>query len=181
MQKHRVFISHYKGDRVEVDRFIDTFAKTYEVFTPYVLGAGDNDDFIDSTNTDYVMSQIRQKYLLDTTVTIVLIGSCTHSRRYIDWEIKSSLRQGQYIPNGLLAIALPSQGDRAYLPPRFKDNWKSDGSGYAQFYSYPTSAQQLANWIENAYLARTTKNHLISNSQDMMKNNACCKVCGCVH
>jgi len=181
MQKHRVFISHYKGDRYEVDQFIDTFANRFGVFTPYVLGAGDNDDFINSTNTDYVMSQIRQRYLQDTTVTIVLIGSCTHSRRYVDWEIKSSLRQGQYTPNGLLAIALPSQGNKAYLPPRFKDNWKSDGSGYAQFYSYPTSSQQLANWIENAYQARYSKAYLISNSQDMMKYNACCKVCGITH
>lgn len=181
MQKHKVFISHYKGDRTEVDKFIQTFAQHYGVFTPYVLGAGDNDDFINSTDTDYVMSQIRKKYLQDTTVTIVLVGSCTHSRRYVDWEIKSSLRQGEQLPNGLLAIALPSQGNSAYLPPRFIQNWKEDGSGYAKFYSYPTSPQMLANWIENAYQARFTKAHLISNCQEMMKYNACCKVCRVTH
>ncbi len=88
--KRRVFISHYKGDSTEVEAFIDRFANREGVFTPYVLGANNNDDFIDSTDTDYVMSQIRQKYLKDSTVTIVLIGSCTHSRRYVDWEISTA-------------------------------------------------------------------------------------------
>lgn len=68
------------------------------------------------------MTQIRNKYLKDSTVTIVLMGSCTHSRRYVDWEIKSSLRQGENIPNGLLGILLPSQNDSAYLPQRFEQN-----------------------------------------------------------
>ena len=93
--KRRVFISHYRGDKNEVDAFIDYFANQQKVFTPYVLGANDNDDFIDSGNPEYVMTQVRKKYLQDTTVTIVLVGSCTHSRRYVDWEIKSSLRQGE--------------------------------------------------------------------------------------
>ena len=75
--RRKVFISHYKGDKTEVDDFIDCFGNQARVFTPFVLGANDNDDFIESTNTDYVMGQIRKKYLQDTTVTIVLIGSCT--------------------------------------------------------------------------------------------------------
>ncbi len=77
--------------------------------SPKYWVANDNYDFINSTDTDYVMKCIRENYLSDSTVTIVLIGSCTHSRRYVDWEIKSSLRQGQYTtPNGLIGILLPS-------------------------------------------------------------------------
>src|SRR5207249_3654040 len=72
--RRKVFISHYKGDRAEVDTFIDYFANQQRVFIPYVLGANDNDDFINSTNTDYVMTQIRTQYLQDTTVTIALVG-----------------------------------------------------------------------------------------------------------
>ena len=63
------------------------------------------------------MNQIREKCLLDSTVTIVLLGKCTHSRRHVDWEIKSSLRQGASAPNGLIGIVLPSQGRGAFLPP----------------------------------------------------------------
>jgi hypothetical protein len=121
--KRRVFISFYQGDRKEVDDFVARWSTREGVFTAYVLGAGDNDDFIDSTNVDYVMSQIRAKYIKDSTVTIVLLGSCTHSRRYVDWEIKASLRQGQDgLPNGLLGVLLPSAGTSAHLPERFQLN-----------------------------------------------------------
>lgn len=180
--KRKVFISHHKSDFREVDAFIDYFANREKVFTPYVLGANNNDDFINSTNTDYVMNQIRKKYLLDTTVTIVLVGSCTHSRRYVDCEIKSSLRQGEYPPNGLMGIILPSQGQSAYLPPRFEANWTSDNVNcYARYWIYPRSADELGQLIEDAFLARTTRNHLIANSRDMMRYNMRCKVCQVTH
>ena len=181
--KRNVFISHYKGDRNEVEAFIDEFANRQAVFTPYVLGANENYDFIDSTNTDYVMTQIRQKYLQDTTVTIVLVGNCTHGRRYIDWEIKSSLRKGEkYTPNGLMGIILPSKGQSVYLPHRLKANWTQDHVNcYARYWVYPSSAETLGDCIEDAYSARTTRDNLINNSQDMMKYNAQCKICGITH
>lgn len=175
--KRRVFISHYKGDKTEVDNFIDCFANRLGIFTPYVLGANENDEFIDSTDTDYVMSQIREKYLKDSTVTIVLIGSCTHSRRYVDWEIKSSLRQGDYTPNGLLGIVLPSQNNSAYLPPRFAKNYNQGSFDcYARYKGYPISGNQLGEWIDDAFSARTTRNQFIVNPQEMMKYNSSCKV-----
>lgn len=177
--RRKVFISHYKGDRNEVDAFIKDFST---VFIPKVLGANDNDDFINSTNTDYVMQRIREKYLGDSTVTIILIGSCTHSRRYIDWEIKSSLRQGQYIQNGLIGILLPSQGNSAHLPPRLKSNWaKEESDCYARYRAYPSSKEELSLWIEDAYQARTSRSYLIRNSQEMMKYNGVCKICGVTH
>lgn len=180
--KRRVFISHYKGDRVEVDKFIQKFANEEQVFTPYVLGANDNDDFINSTNPEYVMTQIRQKYLKDTTVTIVLVGSCTHSRRYIDWELKSSLRQGNYIPNGVMGIILPSQGNTADLPPRLAANWvKGHKNCYARYWIYPRTPEELGGWIDDAFNARTSRAHLINNSQSMMGYNAKCNICALTH
>lgn len=180
--KRKVFISFYKGDKAQVDAFIARWCDREGVFTGKVLGASDNDDFINSTDTDYVMSQIRKKYLGDSSVTIVLIGSCTHSRRYVDWEIKSSLTRGTSTPNGLLGIVLPSTGDSAYLPPRFKQNWqRGEASCYARYRSAPTSARQLAEWIEDAHAARTSRAQMIQNSRDMMKHNARCQVCGVTH
>lgn len=174
--KRRVFISHYRGDRREVDNFIEEFANRQGVFTPYVLGANDNDDFINSGNPEYVMTQIRKKYLQDTTVTLVLVGSCTHSRRYVDWELKSSLSQGQNTPNGVMGIILPSQGASCYMPQRLQANWtKGHDNCYAKYWTYPSSAEQLGQWIEDAYSVRTTRNNFINNSQDIMKYNAKCK------
>ena len=180
--KRKVFISHYKGDKDEVEAFIEKFANEENVFIPKVLGANDNDDFIESTDTDYVMTQIRKKYLDDSTVTIVLVGSCTHGRRYIDWELKSSLRQGTYTPNGVMGIILPSKGKNAYLPPRLEANWgEGHGNCYARYLVYPSSAKQLHDWIEDAYDARTSRANLIKNSQEMMKYNRQCTVCNVTH
>ena len=121
-------------------------------------------------------------YLQDSTVTIVLVGNCTHSRRYVDWEIKTSLRQGTYTPNGVMGIILPSKGDSAYLPPRLEDNWvQGHYNCYARYWKYPANGQILASWIEDAYNARTTRASLINNSQLMMKYNARCKVHGRTH
>lgn len=180
--KRRVFISHFKGDSTEVDAFIDRFANREGVFTPYVLGANNNDDFIESTDTDYVMQRIRQLYLKDSTVTIVLMGKCTHSRRYVDWEIKSSLTQGAQTPNGLMGIVLPSQAKSANLPDRFAKNWNSENKNcYARYWVYPSSASQLGGWIDDAYEARTSRAPLISNPQEMLKYNQQCNICGVTH
>jgi hypothetical protein len=137
---------------------------------------------VNSGDTEYVMSVVRRDFLGDSTVTLLLLGTCTHSRRYVDWELKASLRQGDYyVPNGLLAVSLPSAPRSLHLPPRFQANWRQDGNGYAQWQAPPTQADQLGAWIETAFSARTTRSHLISNSQDMMRNNARCLACGSTH
>lgn len=179
--RRNVFLSFYQGDRREADTSIYRWSVIEEVFTPKALGTFDNADFINSTNPEYVMNRIRRDYLGDSTVTIVLLGTCTHSRRYIDWEIKTSLRRGTYTPNGVMAILLPSAGGRAFLPLRFEANWNRLDQLYARYYDYPNSATQLGGWIEDAFVARTTRAHLIQNDAEMMKNNAACRVHGITH
>lgn len=179
--RRKVFLTFHQADRAEVDAFIERFATRENIFIPKVLGVSSNDDFINSTDPEYVMSQIRSKYLGDSSVTIALIGSCTHSRRYVDWELKTSLRRGSYTPNGLLGIILPSQGDSAYLPPRFQDNWNKEGNCYATYWVYPSSGSELRRWIEDAHSAKTTRADLIQNSSSMMKYNSKCLVHGITH
>lgn len=181
--RRKVFVSYHHGDEVEVKNFIKHWTETNKVFIPRMLGVSDEDDFIDSDDPDYVMSQIREKYLQDTSVTIVLVGSCTHSRRYVDWEIKATLRQASNsLPSGLIAIILPSKGTNAYLPPRLLDNWNSQHKEcYARYYVAPTTATQLRGWVEDAFEARTSRAKYIKNSSEMMKYNTKCKVCGITH
>lgn len=181
--KRNVFISYHHGDDTEVRAFVKRWTETEKVFTPKGLGLRFTDDIIKSDNPEYVMSQIRKKYLEDASVTIVLLGSCTHSRRYVDWEIKASLRQEEGgLPNGLTGIILPSLGNTAYLPPRLEENWnKAHFSCYARFWISPRSASELRGWIEDTYSARTSRANLIKNSSDMMKQNAICRNCGIVH
>jgi hypothetical protein len=114
---------------------------------------------------------------------MVLMGSCTHSRRHVDWEIQASLRRGaDSLPNGLLGVILPSQGKAALLPPRFEMNWVPENrGGYARYYVAPSSAIQLRAWIEDAFQARRSRADRIKNLRDAMEYNAQCKVCGVTH
>lgn len=103
--RRKCFISYHHEDQWYVNKFVDDFDHYADTFIARGLGQSMADEIINSTNTDYVMSQIRVRYLRDSSVTIVLMGPCTWARRYVDWEIQSSLRSGaQTTPNGLLAI-----------------------------------------------------------------------------
>lgn len=184
--KRNVFISYFHADQVEVDQFVRDFAHSLNIFTPQMLNSGQSfgSDIINSTNPSYVMQTIRDRHFGHSTVTIVLIGKCTHSRRYIDWEIKASLQKGGLSgrdPHGLIAITLPSTNGRAHLPERFQCNWNSNSTDYARFYSYPTSGEELRSWIEDAYRSRTSRSHLITNFQDKWSYNRKCNICGYTH
>ena len=84
--KHRCFVSYHKVNSTAVKNFVEEFS---DVFTAKTVGVTDEDDFINSEDTEYVMRRIREQYLSNTTVTIVLIGECTKARKYVDWEIAS--------------------------------------------------------------------------------------------
>jgi hypothetical protein len=190
-----VFISSFHNDRAEVDAFIYKWATVEKVFTPKALATFDNDDFINSDNPEYVMSEIRRKYIGDASVTIVLIGRCTHSRRYVDWEIKASLRRGESLPNGLLAYVLTSATPQMIpsvawdklpwpnVPERLAPNWNyyQQQNCYARYSVMPDSAARLREHIEDVFSRRTQRANLIKNDSDMMGYNAKCKVCGVTH
>lgn len=135
-------------------------------------------DVIASDNADYIMRRVRGLYLNDSTVTIVMVGHCTWSRKFVDWEVAASLRNtANSRRNGLLAIALPSISTQSSgkLPPRVADNVSSEGFGYAHWWRYPDSEQALGNLIEVAYQARDTRGHLVDNSRQLYSaNRTCC-------
>jgi hypothetical protein len=180
--RRKAFISYFRGDRRPVEDFVGYWATIQNVFIPQIVGAY-GEDLINSDDAEYVIGQIRTRYIVDSTVTMLLVGSCTHSRRHVDWELKASLRQGDvYTPNGLLGIVLPYQGNSAYLPRRFQQNWNRESRAcYARYYMAPHSADQLRAWIEDAYQARTQRARLIQNPVGTMRYNGRCRVCGVTH
>lgn len=175
--RHKCFVSYHAQDTDEVVDFLDQFGTEFIAKT---IGVTDEDDFIDSDNADYIMDQIRTKYLGDSTVTIVLAGKCTWARRYVDWEVYSSLRNSKYSKvNGLLAIALPSvSGAGVALPERVGDNVRrhSNGTdiGYARWMSYPNQSSSVRSWINGAYNARTERSDLIVNGRVRRLRSATC-------
>jgi MTH538 TIR-like domain (DUF1863) len=170
--RHKCFVSFHHVDEVEVKAFLESYES---VFIPRVLGVSDEDDFVDSEDTDYVMDQIREKYLTDSTVTIMLVGKCTWARRYVDWEIYSTLRNDKDNKrSGLVAIQLPSMaGVITRLPARVDDNVNGDAC-YARWFKYPSSLDGLRSMIDEAFNARTSKSSLIVNTRPRKLRSSSC-------
>ena len=181
--RRKVFISFFGGDEELVLQFT-RWADHAGALIPRILHDAYRGDIVNSSNPDYVMQRVRKDFIGDSTVTLLLVGPCTHSRRYVDWELKATLQKGyDYSPNGLLAVALPSFANTpVHLPPRFLDNQRTDKKdGYAYFYRPPQSPAELFGWIEDAFESRTKRAGLISNGREMMGYNAKCLYCGIVH
>jgi hypothetical protein len=87
--RRKCFISYYHGDKVWAKDLVMRFGGPTGIFIPRVIGL--EDDAIRSNRPDYVIETIREEYICDSAVSIVLLGRCTHSRRFVDWEIKRSL------------------------------------------------------------------------------------------
>lgn len=172
--RHKCFVSYHHEDQTEVEKFLDDYE---DAFVPRVLGVSDEDDFTKSIDTDYIMDQIRAKYLTDSTVAIVLVGECTWARRYVDWEVCSTLQNDKLNRrNGLMAIELPSlaAAGGGKLPSRVNDN--VDGNKkYARYWKYPSSVSGLQDLIDEAFQARAHKADLIDNARERKFNNSRCQ------
>ncbi|MBW7997174.1 MAG: hypothetical protein FVQ81_11520 [Candidatus Glassbacteria bacterium] len=180
--RRKCFISYHHADQDEVNEFVQDFDHQGDVLIARGLGQEMSQDIIDSTDTDYVMRRIRELYLSDSTVTLVMLGKCTWARRYVDWELQASLRHGEKTtPNGLLGIKLPSypSNDGSY-PKRLNDNLLSEADKaagrdcFARVMGYPQTEDGLFDAIDAAYQRRTSAAKWIRNSVERFSNNRQC-------
>lgn len=179
--RRKCFISYHHDDQAWVDRFVKTFDYAHNLFIARGLGQTMAQEIIDSTDTDYVMRRIRELYIGDSTVTLVMLGECTWARRYVDWEIQASLRAPlNGLPNGLLGIKLPSYSESTPFPERFNNNLlspqkKAAGQDcYARHIPYPQTPEALWAAIEEVFQRRNTHARLIENPRDRFTYNRQC-------
>lgn len=173
--RHKCFVSYHGNDIDGVTDFVESFN---DVFIPRVVGVSDSDHFSDpvsSTDEEYIKSQIAARYLSDSTVTILYVGRCTWARKYVDWELSSSLRNDPVNRrNGLMAIT-PADRTQNTLPTRFADNWSGNNAqSYARYYFYPTTSSSLRSWLEDAFQARDDRADLIDNTKSLRRYNSVC-------
>ncbi|WP_089724226.1 TIR domain-containing protein [Candidatus Thiosymbion oneisti] len=160
-QRHKTFVSyHHANDQDYRDSFEAMFADHYDIIVSQSVQIGDIDA---NLNTEYVRQRIRDEYLRDSTVTVVLIGSQTWQRKHVDWEIGSSIRNTRNNPrSGLLGIILPtyprqdtSKYDPYTIPPRLAKNIDCE---YAKIYNWSNDPAEVQEWIHDAFNRRRTVN-----------------------
>ncbi len=180
MPKRNVFLTYHHANQAEVENFINSFGSHFNELR--AIGVSDEDDFIDSDDTDYVLRQIREKYVTGTSATIALIGGCSWARKYVDWEVAATLRNNPTDPRGgLLAVQLPSVDGRnnINLPPgvamnRDYDSGSGTERGYASYHRYPGSAATAAQWVEDAIWRRDNREPATGSTSDLKKLNSPC-------
>lgn len=161
--KRKVFISyHHDTDQVYYDLFSQYFSETLNLFYDNSLERA-----LDSTNSEYLNRKIREEYIFGTSLTIVLCGSETGKRRWVDWEIHATLHH----QHGLLGIVLPTcskdiQG-RSLVPDRLHENI---ASSYALWMHWTQDANILKTNMETA-VQRSSSKLLIRNSAPKMKRS----------
>ena len=159
--RHKVFVSyHHANDQMYRNHFEQIFANTYDIMVSKSVQIG---DIAPNLTTETIRQKIRDEYLRDSTVTVVLIGSETWKRKHVDWEIGSSIRQTQNNPrSGLLGIILPtyprsdSTKYNSYtIPPRLYDNIQC---GFAKIYNWSNDPAMVQKWIHEAFERRNKIN-----------------------
>ena len=155
--RHKVFVSyHHEQDQKYKDCFVEMMQ---DDMVDRSVKIGDIDS--DNTKTDEVRRQIRDDFISDAKVTVVLIGRCTWRRKHVDWEIGASLiDRASNDRCGLLGIILPSHsnyGEQTYnrylIPPRLADNCGGNAP-FAQIYDWTENPTSIRQWIHTAFLRR---------------------------
>ncbi len=156
-ESHKVFVSYHHSNNQEYrDTFERLFSIYYNIFISKSVQIG---EIATNLTTDTLRQKIRDEYLRDTTVTVVLIGAETWQRKHVDWEISSSIRQTEHSSrSGLMGIILPthpsyggSTYDKGIAPPRLANN---QACGYANIYDWSNDPSSIARWIETAFQNR---------------------------
>jgi len=172
-KRHKVFISyHHENDQSYKDSFLRLFGKDgADILEDRSVGAG---DVYDNLKTETIRQKIRDEYIRDASVVVVLIGKETWKRKHVDWEISSGIRGTKSNSRcGLLGIFLPTHkayGKDSYsrytIPPRLYDNRNNK---YAKLYDWSDNHEKVSQWIHKAFQAKDTKTP--HNSRKMFGQN----------
>lgn len=101
----KVFISFYNKD-IEAKQKLLQLNNQHQIF---VDGSVDTGDISDDLTDETIRVKIRDEYLRDSSVTIVLFGNETSRRKHVDWEIGSSMIDSiKSKKSGIIVIILDS-------------------------------------------------------------------------
>lgn len=156
--RHRIFLSfHHANDEKYKIMFERLFCKAEKAVYSHSVNDGDIDSGLPA---ERIRQTIRDNYLRNSSVTVVLIGTDTWRRKHVDWEISSSLRHTDLNRrSGLVGLILPSrldyypgfQQNLRTMPARLVDNVQR---GYASLHPWTEDVNQMVNVIHNAWTRR---------------------------
>lgn len=153
--RHRVFISYYHADDQYYKNEIIRWNTFEHLFEDYSVHDGDIDDTYLSDEQIRVI--IRDEYIKDATVLILLCGKNSKHRKYIDWELHAAMYDSEKNPKmGILVVNLPNSNNNVLAPTdREKQiispwsNWISLSSRDAYEQNYPSAPSRIIDCLTN--------------------------------
>ena len=174
--RHKVFVSyHHANDQKYKNLFKKRFSGTYDIMVSKSVQIDDSEP---NLKVETVRQKIRDEYIGDSTVTVVLIGAETWKRKHVDWEIGASIRDTKSNPrSGLIGIFLPTHPDYGrdgsdpyIMPPRLHFNVECK---FAELYDWSDSPNKVQSWIHDAFKRRDKINP--HNTYPLFAKNRCGK------
>ncbi len=103
----KAFISYHHANDQWAKEHLSWMAQVYGCFEDVSVNTGDISDDA-GRSSQSIRVQIRDNYLKDSEVTILLCGTDTKGRKHVDWELKSSMIDGSVNKkSGILVVNLP--------------------------------------------------------------------------
>lgn len=107
---HKTFLSYHHANEQDLkDDIIENFGGEY-----FIDKSVSDGDISTTISEESIMRKIREDYLADTTVTVVLIGNETKNRPFVNSEIQASLWGDNY--NGLVGVIRDEIYDSIFTP-----------------------------------------------------------------
>lgn len=112
--RHKVFISYYHKDDQQYKKHLlsmkERNSQTWQVQSIFD-DCSVRENEIDDTGltSEQIRCIIRDEYIKDATVLILLCGQNTRKRKHVDWEIHAAMYDSEKNPQmGILVVNLPS-------------------------------------------------------------------------
>ena len=145
--RHKVFISYYHQDDQRYKNYliqleeINYDTNSYQsIFDDYSVREYDIDDT--GMTDEQVRREIRDNYINEATVLILLCGIHTKERKFIDWEIHAAMFNTEEKPKlGIIVINLPTLNGQNHIQSGQEDEKAIIGSPFMNWFSVKSRAE----------------------------------------
>lgn len=177
--RHKVFISYYHHDDqyykdklISINELNPKTWQTQSIFEDYSVHENEIDDT--GLSSENIRCIIRDDYIKDSTVLILLCGQNTKRRKHIDWEIHAAMYDSPINRQmGIVVINLPTISQNIRASSNEEKPLLSDSAGwykienrsdYEQYYPYMPS-RIIDNFVKDAPITVVDWDRIINNPQ----------------
>jgi len=154
----KAFVSYHHRNDQAYKEHVCWLANQHGAFQDASVEVGDIDE---NLPTQTIRRLIRDNYLRDSEVTILLCGTETKYRKHIDWELKSSMIDGAINHrSGILVIDLPTTstsswhcglpGEKDVIYPEYAGSWFTLETKTDYQTRYPSMPERIIDNLMNS-------------------------------